>query len=247
MINCDPVTGACLIPERNDPEQQQIKARNSGWAAHYVGDPMCSWCWGISPALKVLESYCAEKGIGFSVVVGGLRAGGGDPWNENFKGFLRKEWSHIHEVTGQPFGFTLLDAPYFNYDTEPACRAVVAARTLAREKGLPESLALSFFSAIQHKFYVEGKDPKVEGFYRDICEGVGLVFEDFCKEFASVRALDGVAADFTQCRNWSIRSFPSILLEGPGQVSLVAAGYIKPDALVARVEEFRRFIDPGMA
>ncbi|MFQ5523922.1 MAG: DsbA family protein, partial [Acidimicrobiia bacterium] len=36
----------------------------------YVGDPMCSWCWGFAPEIEDLaDEYPVE------VVVGGLRPG----------------------------------------------------------------------------------------------------------------------------------------------------------------------------
>ncbi len=119
---------------------------------------MCSWCWGISPTVSAVEAFCAAQGIDFSITMGGLRAGGGDPWNETFKSFLRNEWRHIGQTTGQPFGFTLLESEYFNYDTEPACRAVATVKLLQARHQFPVAKLLKFFTAIQHKFYVEGQD-----------------------------------------------------------------------------------------
>ncbi len=89
-------------------------------------------------------------------IVGGLRPGGGDEWNSSFKAFLRHEWENIHRVTGQPFGFTILDDAEFNYDTEPACRAVVAMSQLQESN----QVLLAFFSGIQRRLYVQGADPE---------------------------------------------------------------------------------------
>ena len=130
MTKCDPVTGVCLLPEQDGPVDCAVPTVRHGWAVHYVGDPMCSWCWGISPTVSAVEAFCAAQGIDFSITMGGLRAGGGDPWNETFKSFLRNEWRHIGQTTGQPFSFTLLESEYFNYDTEPACRAVATVKLL---------------------------------------------------------------------------------------------------------------------
>ena len=38
----------------------------------YIGDPMCSWCWGIAPELDRLQAWTT---LPFDVVVGGLRPG----------------------------------------------------------------------------------------------------------------------------------------------------------------------------
>ncbi len=149
---CDPVTGVCLLPEQDNPVDSAAPTARHGWAVHYIGDPMCSWCWGISPTVSAVEAFCEAEGIEFSVTMGGLRVGGGDPWNEAFKGFLRNEWRHIAQTTGQPFGFTLLEAPHFDYDTEPSCRAVATVKLLQFRDHLPNSTVLKFFSAVQHKF-----------------------------------------------------------------------------------------------
>ncbi len=37
----------------------------------YVGDPMCSWCWGIAPQLDTLVR--THPDIPLRIVVGGLR------------------------------------------------------------------------------------------------------------------------------------------------------------------------------
>ena len=85
----------------------------------YVGDPMCSWCWGLSPQLNALQRYGQQLGIPFSLVMGGLRPGGGEAWNADFKGFLKHHWEEVTQRSGQPFGYGLFDLEDFNYDTEP--------------------------------------------------------------------------------------------------------------------------------
>lgn len=237
MIHCDPVTGACILPEQDKPPAPVPPANRSGWAVRYVGDPMCSWCWGISPTVGEVAAFCAAEGIEFSVTVGGLRAGGGNPWDENFRSFLRMEWSQIADVTGQPFGFTLLNLPQFDYDTEPACRAVVTIQLLQARDSLDASTALKFFSAVQRKFYVEGKDPKVADFYRDICTGLGVDFDMFCSLFDSDEARKAVQQEFVRCRQWGVRSFPTLLLEQGQKVTPLAVGFVTTEQVVAKLRQ----------
>ncbi|MDY0308481.1 MAG: DsbA family protein [Castellaniella sp.] len=237
MIHCDPITGACLLPEQDKPVVPVPPAKRSGWAVHYVGDPMCSWCWGISPTVGEVAAFCAAAGIEFLVTVGGLRAGGGDPWNEKFKAFLRTEWNHIAEVTGQPFGCTLLDLPQFDYDTEPACRAVAAIKLLQARDSLDASTVLKFFSAVQRKFYVEGEDPKATDFYRDICAGLGLDFDIFHSLFESAEARQAVRQEFVRCRQWGVRSFPTLLLEQGQDVTPLAVGFVTTEQVIAKLRQ----------
>ncbi|MCI4030086.1 hypothetical protein [Dickeya dianthicola] len=166
IMNCDPATGSCQIPNSRPSNPQTAKHLHGEVTVRYIGDPMCSWCWGISPVLEELTQYCDQKKIGFTLTMGGLRAGGGDAWVPAFQEFLRREWTHIAKVTGQPFGFSLLTAKHFDYDTEPACRAVVIAEQMFAQQGPVASASFAFFSAVQRKFYVEGADPKDVNFYR---------------------------------------------------------------------------------
>jgi len=237
MIKCDPVTGVCQIPEQDNPEKTTAAVKQSGWAVHYVGDPMCSWCWGISPTVEAVESFCESQDIEFTITMGGLRAGGGDAWNEAFKNFLRNEWEHIGQTTGQPFSFKLLEAPHFDYDTEPACRAVATVKLIQAYNELPQSIVLSFFSAIQHKFYAEGQDPKVVDFYASICADLGLDFDEFSTLFDSPEAQQAVQQEFIHCRQWGVRSFPTLLLQHDSKMEVLAQGYVTAEQLLSKLRE----------
>lgn len=235
MMKCDPVTGVCLLPEQDNPVDTAVAAARLGWAVHYVGDPMCSWCWGISPTVSAVEAFCEAQGIEFSITMGGLRAGGGDPWNETFKSFLRNEWQHIGQATGQPFGFTLLEAEHFNYDTEPSCRAIATVKLLQARHQFPVANVLRFFTAIQHKFYVEGQDTTKVDFYASICASLALDFDEFCAVFDSAEAQQAVQQEFMRCRQLGVRSFPTLLLEHDGKIKTLAAGFVTTEDVLSRV------------
>lgn len=237
MMKCDPVTGVCLLPEQGSPVGSTAATVQQGWTVHYVGDPMCSWCWGVSPTVSAVEAFCAAQGIEFSITMGGLRAGGGDPWNDAFKGFLRNEWRHIGQTTGQPFGFTLLEATHFNYDTEPACRAVATVKLLHARHQFSVANVLKFFTAIQHKFYVEGQDSTTLDFYASICANLELDFAEFATLFNSPEAKQAVQQEFVRCRQLGVRSFPTLLLEHNGKIKPLAEGFVSTEQLLSRLRE----------
>jgi putative protein-disulfide isomerase len=236
MMNCDPVTGTCLLPAANSASGERELVSPVGAAVHYVGDPMCSWCWGISPVLAQVAQHCERQGLPFTITMWGLRVGGGDPWVPAFKNFLRSEWSHIAQVTGQPFGFKLLDWPHFDYDTEPACRAVVLASDMLRQRGRRLGAELAFFSAVQRKFYVDGEDPKDVKFYRSLCGEAGLPFEEFEAEFTKPQAFDAVSVHFNRCRQWGVRAFPTLLLEKDGVFNQIGSGSLTAQAAIQRID-----------
>ena len=121
---------------------------------------MCSWFWGIAPSVEALVGECARRGLGFRLTVGGLRPGGGDAWTPAVRAFLRREWKRIATVTGRLFGFALLQRAVYDYDTEPACRAVVAVQRLALAQGGDPLPPLCWFAAMQRRFHVQGDDPR---------------------------------------------------------------------------------------
>jgi putative protein-disulfide isomerase len=235
-MECDPVTGACLLP---GPEMPRPDTAASDRAqVSYIGDPMCSWCWGMSPVIEALAQHCAEQGLGFRLVMGGLQAGGGDAWNAGFRGFLRQEWTHIAEQTGQPFGFRLLDRSAFSYDTEPACRAVVTARELFGQLQGAISRELAFFAAVQRKFYVEGEDPKKPNFYRNICMDTGIEPGQFETAFVSAEAVAATQREFRLARQLGVRGVPTVVLQTSTGVHEISVGYASLSTLTDRISKY---------
>ncbi len=237
MLKCDPVTGACVLPEMSADSANPAHPTSARPTVRYIGDPMCSWCWGIAPVIQALAVYCTSHQIDFTITVGGLRPGGGDEWNAAFKAFLRHEWQHIQRITSQPFSLNLLDEASFNYDTEPACRAVTSVSNLLADKSNRYDMVRIFFLSIQHKFYVANQDPKDVEFYRQLCQPVGISYENFRREFLSEHAARATRHEFAKSRSWGVRAFPSILLEQNGIAHILSSGYIDAAPLIARLEE----------
>ena len=195
----------------------------------YVGDPMCSWCYGISEELSKTVQHFGDK-LEVEVVLGGLRAGGGDKWNDQFKSFLRHHWEDVGMKSGQPFSFDLLESEHFEYDTEPACRAVVVVKQLAPEK------TLTFFKEVQKRFYRESEDPKLVDFYKPICEGLDINFEIFSTKFGSDEVKIDTKHNFYKSRKLGVNSFPTILIERDGEFYKVASGYSTFNDMKQRIE-----------
>lgn len=215
---CDPETGICIPSSLN--ELQKLGASESNRTEIiYVGDPMCSWCWGISPALKSLRDEFIGKEISFRIVMGGLRPGGGDPWNDQMKDFLKHHWKEVNERSGQPFGYGLMELEDFNYDTEPSCRAVVAARPFVKHK------ELAFFEAIQRKFYVASQDPGKPSFYTSICDEFGVNYGEFLTQFESDEVKQETMEEFQLNRSWGVKGYPTMILLHNNQLNLIAHGY----------------------
>ncbi|MEM7040758.1 MAG: DsbA family protein [Bacteroidota bacterium] len=200
----------------------------------YVGDPMCSWCWGIAPALQQLREAWAEK-AGFSLLLGGLRPHGTERLDAKMSSFLRHHWEKVAQVSGQPFKYDLLHQEDFVYDTEPACRAVRVVRELA-----PEA-EFDFFKAVQHAFYAENKNPHEVETYLELCKDFDIDGTAFQHAFESKVYKDAVKGDFMLAARMGVRSFPTVLLKMKEELHVLAMGYASFADLDARLRSTVEF------
>ena len=167
----------------------------------FVIDPMCSWCWGFHPVIKELRGKHSQEHK-FSLVVGGLRTKGQMAWNEQSKGYLAQNWNAVAQKTKQAFNFELLNKKYFDYDTYPACKAIVSVREL-----WGETMAFDYLEKIQEAFYVRGEDTtslKVLINYID-------EKETFLAFYESQRAETLMQHDFAKARSMGANAFPSVV------------------------------------
>jgi putative protein-disulfide isomerase len=193
----------------------------------YIGDPMCSWCWGFAPEI---ESLAEEHPV--DVVVGGLRPGPmAQTLDDGLAGFLRRHWNEISERTGQPFDNAFLDRrDGWVYDTEPAAIAVTSFRQIK------EPLTLEFFTGVQHAFYAQGRDVTDSSVLADLASEHGIDRHEFASSLEDEAARERAWEDFAKARNWGISGFPTLVGElADGRLALLARGWTRAEVLRDRI------------
>jgi len=190
----------------------------------YVMDPMCSWCWGFAPVAEALFAQAREAGVATHLVPGGLRSGSSALATSTRK-YILELWQAVQDATGQPFSFEGAMPDGFVYDTEPACRALVAARELDE----PRMWAL--LKLIQHGFYEQGIDVTRAPQLVDLAEQAGFAREPFAQQFACPQVRKATVDDIAWARDLGIAGFPTLLAERNGQLALVTNGYQPPESL----------------
>ncbi|MEW5964901.1 MAG: DsbA family protein [Pseudomonadota bacterium] len=186
----------------------------------YYADPMCPWCWGFAPVLnRILLAYAPR--LGLRMVMGGLSPGVTEPLDEYGHGVLLGRWRQIAGRTGRPLDTAILDRPGFVYDTEPASRAVVAAR-LART-----DLALPVFNRVQRAFFEEGLDTTRDATLAPLLADAGLGASALAVLTApETRA--ATAADFAATVAAGISGFPYLVaVDARGRRAPIAPGYTR--------------------
>jgi putative protein-disulfide isomerase len=183
----------------------------------YFADPMCSWCWGFSPVIETLRSaYRTHMKI--ALVLGGLRPGETTPMTASGREEILHHWHAVQARTGQPFRFDGALPEGFVYDTEPACRAVVAVG------GIKPTQIFSMIKAIQTAFYAEGRDVTQPSVLAVLAAGLGVNGQAFLRAFDSDTAHAHTVAHFRQARQAGVRSFPTLIVQLDAQLYPVCNG-----------------------
>lgn len=184
----------------------------------YVGDPMCSWCYGFTSVIQSLRAKFADRAR-FRLVMGGLRPDGTHVADQRYTAFLRGHWTEIQECTGQPFSLAILDRTGWIYDTEKACRAVVAMRMLR------SGSEWDYFAAAQKGFYHHNHDPNDPMSFARIAERFSVDPDEFLLAYHGAAAATGTQDDFGWARDMGVNSFPTVLVHDARGFAALTIGY----------------------
>ena len=205
----------------------------------YFADPMCSWCYGFSPAVKTLRRRYRDL-LPIRVVMGGLRPGTTEPMPERARRSLVGHWDEIGALAGVPFSPALIEREGFVYDTDPAARAVVLARRTSDEE------ALDYLERLHRAFYAEGRD------ITDPAELATIAAEQGFDRTAFEAALGDEGLKQETWRDYAISQragatgFPTLIV-GPnadGTYALVTSGYQDGETVLAGIDNWLANVRP---
>ena len=205
----------------------------------YVGDPMCSWCYGFGPVIERLD---ARFTFPTRLIIGGLRPGpAAEVLDDRLRRFLQHHWEEIGERTGQPFDLGGLDRENWTYDTLVPDIATVAMRELSPEAALP------FFARLQRAFYAEAVDVTDPDVYPELLDGFDIDPSEFVDALASLEMQQATHGDFAQARALGADGFPTTFLRAGDDTYVVARGYAPYEALEPALTAFLEERFPEMA
>jgi putative protein-disulfide isomerase len=184
----------------------------------YVGDPMCSWCWGFSPVLGRIRNDYTELAP-MRVVVGGLHAFDTEPMSDDYKATIRSHWEHVAEATAQPFNYAFFEREGFVLDTEPACRATVTVRNIKPAAVWP------FYESIHKGYYVEDTDTTVLETFMAYAEREDIKGDEFKAAFESDAMRQETLEDFAWCQQAGVTGFPTVVLREDQHMAALTIGY----------------------
>lgn len=232
MPSCDINSGVCQI-EKNE-KMSNLSLNFTKPTIVYVGDPMCSWCYGIAKELQKLLEFAKQNDIDFEILVGGLRPNG-QRWSAEFKGFLEHHWKEVEKRSGQKFDYEFLKRDSFSYSTFPVCKAVVLMRNFLENANQNEKV-LSYFSDIQKAFFAKNEDPTDAEILASYAQNYGIKKENFLQIFNDEILENLTFAEFSQVQSLGVRGFPSIILFDNTKPNFIASGYAKSEDMIDRVK-----------
>jgi putative protein-disulfide isomerase len=200
---------------------------------------MCSWCYGFGGELTSVLGKVPDLEV--EIVVGGLAAGSTQVLDDAGKQFRLTHWARVEEMSGAVFNRDgLLARKNFVYDTEPICRAVVAARHIA-----PNVDLLKVFRALQRAFYIDAADTTngtvlAEAAVKALKEqGVEVEAADFEKVWASDEVIRATQQDFQKTRQLGVSGFPSLFAEKGGKLYRINSGFAQAQQVQQALETLR--------
>lgn len=199
----------------------------------YFADPMCSWCWGFSPAISAIKESYSDR-LKIALMLGGLRPGTTEPVTPQFREEILHHWRDVHKMTGQPFAFESAMPEGFVYDTEPASRAVIAVAEIDPEAIFP------YFKSVQAAFYSQGRDVTKSATLAELAEQHYIDKPGFLERFESEDVRNKTRAHFRITRETGVRGFPTIVLQAKSGHKLLTNG-CRP------LEELRPELDAWLA
>ena len=196
----------------------------------YVGDAMCSWCWGFAP---VMDSLAAHYSFPMRLINGGLRPGpDGQVMDPGLRGYLLHHWEQVEARSGQPFNHEALPGDGWRYDTEMPARAVVTMRSHAPE------MEFRWFKHLQRAFYADGVDVTQLEAYRDLLDGYPVDPAGFMSDLADEGSRLEAWSDFEQARAMQATGFPTLLLRTGAELATVTRGYMPFEAVEPHLTAF---------
>ena len=191
-----------------------------------VTDPLCSWCWGMAPAVEAAADRLGGE-VEFDFLLGGINVHGTHCIGDFGRRHLNRIWRDVHATTGQAFGHQVPDGMVYN--SLVPCMAVHAVR---RFLAMPP---FGYLHRLQQRLFVDGIDT-------NNVDALAAIAVDFdCPQEVVVDGVKNadirgaVIAEFESARSYGTNALPSVLVEQGGKRRLLAGGDADADTLVEMI------------
>ncbi len=170
--------------------------------------------------------------ISSSYLLGGLAADTSQPMPDEMQTRLQATWREIEKrIPTARFNFDFWTRNTPRRATYPACRAVIAARTMDPETEQPMILA------IQQAYYLQARNPSDDTTLIALATKIGLdkqQFTQLLKHHSTQRILE---VEIGQVQRMGVRSFPTLVLQHEKSHWPVAIDYLNVEPMLKLIQD----------
>lgn len=189
----------------------------------YIHDPLCRWCYAMSPVINRLQVEFAGR-LDVSVLCGGMVRGAEvESISAGWDGIVA-EIGRVEQVAGVRFGAAfraLGQLGNYQYDSEPPSRAIVAFRQLAQAP----AQTLAFAHAVQTALFRDGLDLNDAATYDALLSPFGVDAAEFRRRFAAPDTVRATQQEFAAVARIGVQGFPTSIVRMGEQGYVLARGY----------------------
>ena len=199
----------------------------------YLFDPLCGWCYGMSPVIQRVRQEFAGR-IEVSVLCGGMVTG-------EQVGPIRDDWGYIsgalqqvERVTGVQFGaaFRALGEEGSRVqDSEPPSWAISAFRHFSQ----PDTVR--FAHDVQMAYFRDGADLNEPQTYLPLATAYGVDGAAFLHRLTLPETAQATRQEFAAVAKTGVQGFPTAILRVGGQGYVLARGYQPYEAFAEGLQQ----------
>ena len=204
----------------------------------YLHDPLCGWCYGMSPVINQLQQEFAGR-IDVSVLCGGMVQGDDAGPIAGSWDYLKSALSDVESVTGVQFGAAfkaLGEAGAYWYNSEPPSQAIAAFRHLTQDP----ARTVAFAHAVQTAFFRDGLDLNDATTYPALLAPFGVDTAEFQRRLVAPETARATQQEFAAVARIGVQGFPTAVLRIGEQGYVLARGYQPYEQLRQDLEQLLR-------
>jgi len=197
---------------------------------YYVHDPMCSWCWAFHKTwLKVQQQIKGE--INVEYIVGGLAPDSDDVMPLTMQKDIEGYWKTIQDkVPGTEFNFDFWKKSKPRRSTYPACRAVLAA------KSIDSSNEQAMILGIQKAYYLHAKNPSDIDVLATIAQSNHIDRDVFLDVIQSKEVQNQLEKEIQFSRSIFTQGFPSLILFKDNKYKQIKIDYNSVESIINQLK-----------
>ena len=192
---------------------------------------MCSWCWGFAPVMRQIMHEYAQS-LTIQLVLVPFRLEQTHAMDQNLRNYVLGQWRKVHTTTGQEFDFSFNVSEQFVYNPLLVCKAIKAFAILQKNQ------ELAFMHSLQQAFYTKSVDITVENVLIDIAHQHDIGKDLFATTLRSQQVTTLLEQDFTITDQYTVRSYPTVVIEQDAKSALTCSGYTPFSELKKQIDSW---------